>query len=241
MPIKIISLSREAIHFDKNKINFEFFDAIDNNTTKSRFKFDTLKFKERYGREPSNGEIGCALSHFESIHDYLLSNSEDNLMVFEDDAMPTTSFIKKHKEILSDQIKTPEIFIIGYGHVTPKDLFVHSLKWPKTKTKNKWNIEFGVSNNNGCGTLGYVLNKPAAKIFTEETEVYWQADDWALFKKKGIEIQYIKTPLVYEDQNKVSAVGTLKIQQDNIFKYPVDNMHGIASGLLKRFRFKSNY
>lgn len=206
MNVKVISLSLDSSSI--KGIEFDYFKAIDNKVVKSKYGFNKNVFNLIYGREPKNGEIGCSLSHFEVISDFYKNENSSSLIVLEDDAILEKDF---HEYILKiqDTIKDfkPSIFILGVSKTKKENNLIHRIKWPLKNSISIGNKKFGFSDINHCGTVAYIINRSAAKIISEQNNIFWVADDWKIISNMGIDIYLPNKPLVYEDLNTISSIG----------------------------------
>ncbi|TPV62108.1 glycosyltransferase family 25 protein [Aestuariibacter sp. GS-14] len=234
MSVKVISLNRQFSN--PLGIQYSFFDGIDNKNRKSEFKFNLEKFEAKYGRYPTNGEIGCALSHFEIIKS--TSKNSRNVIIMEDDAIVSPMFKEKYLEFINHEFERPVILIFGYVKLSPKNVWLYKLKWPKFNKIKLSGLKFGNSNHSGCGAVAYLVSDKACQLISNQYEIWWQADDWRVYHKMGIDVLFIENPIIFEDIYSPTTTGSAAIEIDSFWSYPVDNLQGIISGFLKRFRLK---
>lgn len=101
-PIYVISLKdsidrRRSIakQFDYFSLKFSFFEAVDGRAVlPQQYEgwVDRRKTIDRLGREMSDGEYACAISHME-VYKKILSDHNDGAIVLEDDAILTPLFV----------------------------------------------------------------------------------------------------------------------------------------------------
>ncbi|GGH62907.1 glycosyltransferase family 25 protein [Rothia aerolata] len=90
---KVISLKkdyyrRKKFFYQKNSEFFEIFDAATPELNRNLNLFDEIAFEKFYLRKPLPGEIGCTLSHYLVLREYVESESSTPfILVAEDDAI----------------------------------------------------------------------------------------------------------------------------------------------------------
>lgn len=231
--------SERRENFDKlfAGLGHEYFDAIVPQDNEPRF--DQFIAKSLYGRELRKGEVGCTLSHIEIIKSFSESTDDSQwLLIMEDDALPEPQFqqfIDDFSEECSQLTDTPKIILLGHSKTSKKHLFVQSLKQP-LKTKLTIGKQFfGVNPRvTMCGTVCYLINKPAAKIVAQANKCFWITDDWILYANLGIAIFHPIKPLVYESLDYQSATQNLVLYHHDIFNAPINMFKDI---LLNQYYF----
>ncbi len=237
MSVNVISLNRQFAN--SHGIEFSFFDGIDNVNRKSKFQFNQDKFKDKYGRHPTNGEVGCALSHFEIIKG--VSKSRRNVIIMEDDAIVSSAFKDKYQEFINLEFERPVIVIFGYVKLSPQNVWLYKLKWPKFNKVKLNGLTFGNSNHSGCGAVSYMVSNDACQLISKQNDIWWQADDWRVYHNMGIDVLFIETPIIFEDIYSPTSTGSAAIEIDSFWSYPLDNFQGIVSGMLKRLGLKNGH
>ena len=235
--INIISLVNSPKRDNKHNFKFTFFDAIDNKNIISNYTFDKDIAKLFYGRQLKNGEIGCTLSHFECISKFSnLVSSDEWLIILEDDVLPEEEFFKFLEEIKNVTASTePEVFLLGHSKLKKKNNWVRLLKYPSYKNKTLAGADFMVSNSNYCGTVGYIINKSAAKVMSEQKDrIFWITDDWNLIENMGINVYHPKNPLVYEDLSSSSETGNIVHCSHSFKKHAIRNIYVFIVENLKK-------
>jgi GR25 family glycosyltransferase involved in LPS biosynthesis len=100
----------------ERKINVEFIDAIDGNdrNSVSKFNIGVPNWKDpNSGKYLTNGEVGCALSHYivwEKILEFASNNAatmNDKFLILEDDVIFLASFFTKLKDYSSEVVNEP--------------------------------------------------------------------------------------------------------------------------------------
>lgn len=235
--INIISLISSPKRENKHDFDFTFFDAIDNKEVISSYTFDKELAQLFYGRQLTNGEIGCTLSHFECISNFANSISSDEwLIILEDDVLPENAFFQFIEEIKSiEASKEPEIFLLGHSKLKKDNNWIRLLKYPSYHLKKLANFDFMINNSNFCGTVGYIINKSAAiKVFEQRKRIFWVTDDWHLIENMGINIYHPKTPLVYEDLASDSATGNIVHCSHSFKSHAIRNIYVFIVENLKK-------
>ncbi|MGI9946656.1 glycosyltransferase family 25 protein [Vibrio hyugaensis] len=226
--INIISLINSPKRANKHNFNFTFFDAIDNKNVVSNYIFDKDLAQLFYGRQLKNGEIGCTLSHFECISKFANSALSDEwLIILEDDVLPEKEFYQFLEEMKNVVASTePEVFLLGHSKLNKNNNWIRLLKYPSYKNKKLASFDFMISNSNYCGTVGYVINKSAAKKMLEQkNRIFWITDDWHLVENMGINVYHPKSPLVYEDLGSISETGNIVHCSHSFKKHAVRNIY----------------
>jgi GR25 family glycosyltransferase involved in LPS biosynthesis len=192
--IKVISLiqdkeKQKAIskEFARNEIFFSFFDATYGKNIPSVEYYHKMRnshflFNRHLIISPS--EVGCMLSHYNVLKNFISSDSNNNwLIVLEDDVM----FDAKFKFFLStfkgaDNIDN--IYILGgqQGLKSRHLLFGRKFRVSDFSVKKV----FPWAHRWMYRTCSYMVNKDSAKKMVEVYEKYnIVADDWSFIFKKG--------------------------------------------------------
>lgn len=230
--INVISLKKSHRRNKFTSLNVKIFDAIENDDEEI---FNENIFKLLYGRNPRQGEIGCALSHYYIAKQHVYNTAEWSL-VLEDDAIfdgdllsfkDTCPFVSK-----------PTILVLGHSKTKKKNLFVQRLIQPLRNPYKLNSIEFGHSDINFCGTVGYMANRAASQLIAKNDSIFWLADDWRVIRNMGVDVVHIKEPLVYEDFDGVSSTGNKVIVEHDILKKPLQIIYLIILNQVKRHFFK---
>ena len=167
------------------ELQLKWIDAIDGRKLTDQEKdelFDLKKFKWYYQRNIRNGEIGCTLSHQLCYKELL--NSDDNMaIVFEDDILLTEPFEKITKAInVVMATSKPTVFLLS--------------SWYWYTYKRRIDDEQFI-----CRVIdarlahAYVINKPAARIMSC-SKPWFLADDWGVYRRKGIRIYSLMPSVV---------------------------------------------
>ncbi|MFM5179517.1 glycosyltransferase family 25 protein [Aeromonas veronii] len=190
--------------------NYEFIDAFDARYLPETLLgelFDRERFFQLYQRYPSNGEIGCTLSHISVIKKMRLEGISDAI-ILEDDAILASNFI----DFYHDKIETAAHFILlGYSKVSKTRAFYHYIKRRLVSDiviKKRYSFG-GIKNNFTCGTVGYYLNvKDVSNNFDSflSSKPYFLADDWSIYSS-FIKVKHLRPFAVFENyKNMMSTI-----------------------------------
>lgn len=102
-------------------LNYSFFFGAD----KSKFSIEDVKVKgiyseeltrkhHRYNKKMKHGEIACSWSH-KMMYEEMMANNYNRILIFEDDAVPDQSMVKKIPEILQEIPADCELLMWGWG------------------------------------------------------------------------------------------------------------------------------
>tara|TARA_R110001583_G_scaffold131478_1_gene283238 strand:- start:10517 stop:11266 length:750 start_codon:yes stop_codon:yes gene_type:complete len=240
MLIRIISLFSSPLRKVVRSFEYSFFDAIDNISYVSDKKFNHQLFIKRYRKQPSKGEIGCALSHATLLTESSCDTTVRWTCVLEDDAMPEINFELFLKELSEIETEKPTIIILGYSKTKKSNFLIHKLKYPLYDKYCIGGYQVGKTFATLCGTVGYVANKAAADLFSDIDEVYWVADDWDMIATLGVDIHHVSTPLIYEDLDSPSTTGNVVHCANSFFSHPLGNLKIILLNQFKVCMVKAN-
>lgn len=176
--------------------NYSFIEAVQGNCislTKLIEKFDEELAYNRYGRKLNRGEIGCTLSHFKCYEKIATEN--DYALILEDDI----SVIGDIGAIsMLDPILKKDVPVI---------VFLSGDYWFYKKRKFYANLEIA-SVYDAVGSYAYFINKAAAKlILRKNNKASNVADDWALYRRQGVNLFAVYPYLV--DANIESFESTI--------------------------------
>ena len=234
MNIKIISLKHSPLRNKRfsTSLSYSFYDAKTGENEKN--VFDKKKSEMIYGRAIRSGEIGCSLSHHDIAVEFYHRGDDEWLVVLEDDALLELDFDKCCHDINKYAFNKAYIIILGYSKCLKSNHWVHKLKKPLYRQITIGNFFFGENDVNHRGTVGYIINKQAAKIMTEQEKVFWIADDWLYIRSLGINIMHPYQPVVYEDLTTGSTTSNEVTCFDSIREYPAYNIYMIIK---ERFKY----
>ncbi len=178
-PIIVINLLRDV---DKKNhiikileplnLPYEFFEAVDGkqlSEAEINKVYDSKTAKKIWGRDLTNGEIGCSLSHI-GIYKKMLANNVQQAIILEDDAVITTGFLKLIKQI---QHFPNDWGLILLGYNTAE----YDFKIKQIKLHNLLNYYLFQSISQFSGTHGYLINqKGAKKLLAANQKIYTSID-----------------------------------------------------------------
>lgn len=228
----IISLVNSPYRKKSWPINdYHFFDAVSRESTE-QFTFSREISNVIYGRELTQGEVGCALSHYTVINEF--SNSDEEFaLILEDDALIEGGFSDCVRSIEKRQTEEPVIYLLGYAKTCKKHKSIRKIKYPLSSKVDIDGFIFGQSELNQCGAVAYIINKAAARIISDIKHLFWVADEWKIVKNLGISIYYPQTPVVYEDLVTPSSTGNIVHSTESLSKFPLKNIYMIVKNQTK--------
>lgn len=160
--------------------------------------FDYNKSKHYLSADLAPGEIGCTLSHYECYKRLLASNQEIALIVEDDigfdDNTPFEDLLQEaYRYVKRDEPLVLLLFsfydYIGNG----------------TKLKDHYRVHTVYK---AASTTIYLVNRQAARIIVSAGPPYWIADDWSLFRRKGVRIRALWPSAAYHKDNSLdSTIG----------------------------------
>lgn len=211
-------------------LNIEFIDAVDGkllSETQKEEQFDRKAAFKLYGKQLSDGEIGCTLSH-QLCYKKIINGKDDFALILEDDLLIKRTDIEA---ILQNIIQIKEekalaILLSGDYYWTRKKCFFSYYSLAKVYDAS-------------C-TQAYIINKKAAKALNHKRP-YFLADDWVLFKQK-IDLYAIYPHLM--DQNRAEFDSEVKANQIGIIKMNLSikrYIHFLTIALMKKILIWSNH
>ncbi|ANU37674.1 glycosyltransferase family 25 protein [Vibrio scophthalmi] len=238
MLVKIVSLIDSSLRNVNRGFDYSFFDAIDNKKIFSNISFNSDKFVERYKRLPTNGEIGCALSHATVLREFGSDVQSGWICVLEDDAIVDSRINEFFNLIDNEEINEATVIILGYSKTKKANHFVHRLKYPFYDSHYLGEYKLGKTIGNLFGTVGYLANRSASIKFNSLDEIAWVADDWQRLSHMGINVLHLSKPLVYEDLNSESTTGNVVHCVNSILEHPYGNVVYITKVQIKTLWIK---
>lgn len=179
---------------------------------------DMQSFKRRYGRAPTSGEIGCAVSHHRFLSSFL-EGGADLALVFEDDLLPGDNFFSQLESLASDLIpiaRMGESFVCNIG-LPEGFLYTHHLRpicvW-QGGTKRPTSI-FTVARKQDrvWRANAYFVSRTAAhNIVASEGKIDRLADDWTSRWLDGsLSHIFVTEPAIALQDD--AAVSTLELER----------------------------
>lgn len=160
--------------------------------------FDYQKSKRYHSVGLAPGEIGCTLSHYECYKRLLASDQEIALIVEDDigfdDDTPLEDLLKE--AVLCMKREEPLVFLLlsffdytGKGIPIKEGYFVYNVY-------------------KAASTTIYLINKQAARIIVSAGPPYWIADNWSLFRRKGVHLRALWPSVAYHKEGTLgSTIG----------------------------------
>ena len=194
---------RIRIEKELNKIpclDTEFIDAVyGKELGKDRLDklFDFNKCKNYKSTDPTLGEVGCTLSHY-ACYKKLLASDLNYALIVEDDTGfigngPFDELLKKAIQYVESE-KPVVLQLFSFFDYLGKGL--------------SFNDEYKVYKAyKSALTTIYLINKQAARLIVSEGLPYWIADDWSLFRRKGICVYALHPSFIYHKDDETSSIG----------------------------------
>jgi len=189
--INLLSATERKQHMNnitKQNVLLEpvFVEAVDGRAMSDEEKqtaFNREKSFSEYGRTLRSGEIGVALSHYK-IYSQMIDEKDKYSIVFEDDV---ECVLKINDELLS-------ILKPYYDSNVPTVILLSG--WYEYYKQKKLNDNYKIASVfDAWLACGYIINNKAAEIILNE-KPFWLADDWWLFKSKGVRVFGIKPHII---------------------------------------------
>ena len=223
----IISLNNSPYRDSTRDFDYELFNAVDNKLVVSQIDFNKNTCIINNGRFPTNGEVGCTLSHI-SVLKQDHGHGQDWICVLEDDAITTGMFSDVISDIDMYNDDTPIMILLGHSKISINFRWIHMARYPLFNKIKIGSTVIGETDANLCGTVGYVANSSARKIISNQNDIFWEADNWDVYRNVGIKIFELKNHVVYEDLTSFSTTGNKVHCTNNIFKFPLGNINLIV-------------
>ena len=160
----------------------QFIKAVDGSTiSDSHFDSCQAEALRRYGRHIKKGEIGCALSH-RKCYEMLLESGDDHALILEDDIV----FLRNPEE-MSRVMEEAEREMARCDDGLPKVVLLHGDYWWLTEI-GKHDFASFKKVYDAVGTLGYMINRSAARSLLANPAKTTLADDWSHVRACGVEL-----------------------------------------------------
>lgn len=160
--------------------------------------FDFKKSKKHKSNDLALGEVGCTLSHYECYKRLLASDQEFALIVEDDVGFigngPFGNLLKNTVRYVNDDKPVVLQLFSFFDYIGKGFPLTSGQKVYKTYKSTLATI--------------YLINKQAARIIVSEGLPYWIADDWCLFRRKGICTMALYPSFAYhKDETLGSSIG----------------------------------
>lgn len=188
---------------DYPSLDVEFIEAVDGKlmSEDERNKvFDANRFAKTTLKKVRPGEIGCTLSH-QKCYKKIIDENISNCLIFEDDIII--------KENIKGILREIENLLLSSK---PTVVLLSGWFWYHKKRHLLENHEIAEVDE-AYLTHAYALNKEAAYLMKDDRPWY-VADDWKLFKKRGIKIFGLKPHPIDQDWGGgiATVVNDIKIE-----------------------------
>ena len=163
-------------------INFEVFEAVDTRDGSVPDDFNLELFKKRTQRDPRPGEMGCAVSHYHVIKEFVASGGgdQDIMLVAEDDARPVDDFLKKLNNLLKIRQKNEIVLLSEPIFGGTKNLKYYAMSLLSKSLGDGHRV--GHYADRIAGTGLYLISREACRKFVSQVEkaggVSWVADEY---------------------------------------------------------------
>ena len=160
--------------------------------------FDFKKSKNYQSNDLALGEVGCTLSHYECYKRLLASDQEFALIVEDDVGFKGNGPFNDFWEKAVEHVKSEEPVILQlFSYFDYMGKGVSCISGHKIYKTYKSAL-----------TTIYLINRQAARIMTSDSLPYWIADDWSLFRRKGICTMALYPSFAYhKDETFGSSIG----------------------------------
>lgn len=179
----------------------EFVDAVDGRELgkeKLGKLFDFKKSKNYQSNDLALGEVGCTLSHYECYKRLLAADQEFALIVEDDIGF-------KWNEPYDDILKISARYIRSKKPLVLLNFAFFDYMGKGISVKDNYKI---YKTYKAASATIYFINRQAANMIVSAGPPFWVADDWSLFRRKGIRIDALYPSFVYhKDDAFESSIG----------------------------------
>ena len=147
-------------------------------TVEKRRVFDQRRFGYVFSGVASDGEIGCAVSHY-NVWRRMTEEVDNVAFVFEDDVLFEDDF-RPLAEWSVRWLDSPKPRAVLFSH------YFFYLPWNRG---NEGGYFFSSRPRNAFGTYCYGINKAGARLLTALGKPHYLSDDWDYFQKRGLEMR----------------------------------------------------
>jgi glycosyl transferase, family 25 len=139
-------------------IDWERFPAVDGWARQSEIAsyVDEKSFRQRHGKPPVPGEVGCYLSHIHAMQ-HFLNTSREYALILEDDIVLSTDLSEVVSQLIAHPHRWDMVRLSGMHSGTPLKL----LRLDQTP------YSIAVSTTSYTGSSCYLVNKKAARTMVE--------------------------------------------------------------------------
>jgi len=210
MQIFVINLKKDSDRrrkisqqLDSLGVVFSFFEGVNGRELKDEELLSAYKPKrsiDKSKRLLTQGEIGCALSHF-NIYQKMLDENIDRAIVLEDDAVIGKNFLEAI-DVVAHLPCNWEIFLLGYS--SSREIPCN-FKLDLVGNSTVFNV--GISpKSRGC-LHGYVISKSGAERMLSYKDSLYQPIDMYTADYRMINSYVIYPRVVYQNKDLESSIG----------------------------------
>lgn len=218
VPIYVISLpgtdarrAGMAAQLTALGLEFEFVDAVRGSALSAKDRADVLAPAEKIranigGRDMTDGEIGCALSH-QSVYDRILASPQERAFVLEDDARLLPGFLQALQA--SAEIADLDVLVFGYPKLSDEEVRLAWLYDPIMEVgRLSSGHAYGLRPRQGhMGMVGYLVSRRACEKLKMNFPLLTVADDHPFFvNQAGACVWHLRPFAVMEDTDHVSTI-----------------------------------
>lgn len=153
--------------------------------------FDYQKSKRYHSVGLAPGEIGCTLSHYE-CYKRLLASDQDVALIVEDDIgfddhIPFEDLLKESVRYMEREEPLVLLLLSFYDYIGNG-----------TKLKDHYMVHTVYK---AASATIYLINRQSARIIVSAGPPYWIADDWSLFRRKGVHMRALYPSIALLKEN----------------------------------------
>lgn len=194
MHVLVISLPfddtrRKRVSDIMNELNIEysFIDAIygKNLSAEEKRKISLTDFQHRENHTPTDGELGCSLSHFKAFKQFTLSG-QDWVCILEDDAIIDQSFKEFISTVDESVLNKDSLYLLGGqdGLRYKNKVVINLAKIKKIGGQKFGKVIFG--HGYVLRACGYLMNYDTAqKLISRFESNFFIIDEWAYLMRQG--------------------------------------------------------
>lgn len=244
---------RELFFSQQNTDDFQIFSAINTMQESEESlnkRFNSAFFLQRYNRAVTKGEIGCTLSHlavYQLIADDDSIKDDEYSLICEDDALFCDDFLANLDLILATNLQN-DILLVGQSKIATFNDLELEINYPTTfnfvlnKIENSYYKIGYPYKNYYAGTVAYLIRKSAVKEIlakSDNSKVYWLADDFILFGSEfNLDIQLVRPLMAIENPKLNSNLENIRGSISHslwkkLLKYPLKKLLAVKRNLRK--------
>ncbi|MDI1302414.1 MAG: glycosyltransferase family 25 protein [bacterium] len=191
-------------------LEFDFVDAIRGSALSAADRAGKLAPAENIranigGRDMTDGEIGCALSH-QMAYDRILASGQERAFVLEDDARLLPGFLQALQA--THEIADLDVLIFGYPKLADEEVRLAWLYDPVMVVgRLSSGHVYGLRPRQGhMGMVGYLVSRGGCEKLKRNFPLQTVADDHPFFVNHGARVWHLRPFAVMEDTGHVSTI-----------------------------------